>query len=711
MDLKAPLLSSSGVSRGGDSSSLAELMKKSSTRFAEVLTMLGKNYLTCVVTDGFQPVITRAISDSLAEIKKPEEKKDTDTVASPLAAAAAASSPSVPDLFAIQLLNTEKIDTYFSYSFLAYTVACIRVGVNPKGTFFALGKKYKIKYKTLEGLYRHMKNEIPQLPALPPDCLFGYYCCCLTRNSDPHQTRVQMTVWLDNLSSQYGASNRSLLSSYWYLGDDYQTQQRSQQTFHKAYLKTKAEVTTRSGNTTWIIDVDPFDESDAVSNLLQNVARNEFLEDTHNKIPNLPVGRHILITNQDATLLTLVDKAVSAGWPQCEKAVKNARDAINNAVNAGANEMVVQMKPIAKQIVDKINSKLKKKENKDDDKDTKDKDKDKDKEDDKKPPPRIGEVVEKWQFDKTQLGSRFSTDLTSNDPSAAVQALDRNVSESLEATIREKLASGAKALLGDSVADSDFIQHVAHDATEQAILFIKKITNVGSFIKSSTPFLNKRDVFERVVIGARSAGVDAMTAAVDNASIEQWKTMSAVALQLFQDIDSLKESVKKDVQWYHSLSEAATAPLLNAVDSLFEFQLSTLNTLRVTFTHTIKTKLQSGELLMSDEQTLKDVCRNTFRDVTFQAIQTLVHKTWVLVVNALLASAIQQCVEKFESTVWNDLKGAIEELESAIPDQISKMGLKIVPLTQKAASIIIGKSVDFILTKFFIKLENILFKM
>jgi hypothetical protein len=264
--------------------------------------------------------------------------------------------------------------------------------------------------------------------------------------------------------------------------------------------------------------------------------------------------------------------------------------------------------------------------------------------------------------------------------------------------------SGARQKHPMGEADIKIVQDLLEEISNRAVSVIKKYTSIGPFAKAAPLFFDKRAEMEKLVMDARTKGTDAIGVAINEGSKLMWCSMASIGLYIFNEMEKLKIDIAADMAGWQ---DEASAHFLEAADHLFNYQMCALNSLRAAFADQLKQKFQ-GEVLNSEE-TCKGIFRDTFRDLTFEVIHVLIPDGWKTVANAIVQASIVQAIHKFNTSIWPMLAEPLKELESMLPDAVTKLGLSLVDIAQKVAVFIVTKAVSAILTFFILKLEAALF--
>jgi len=663
-----------------------EALKNAGAKLGAALLTFGKNYLSCAVVAGLKPVIIAAIQDLLEETKKEvgmkvEEKDDK------LGDGKGAEQPA---LFGMELDSVRAIHTGWNYTFTSYTLYCIRVGFSKKGDFYAIGAKYEVRYAVLKNMYDKLKKEIPdtKVGPVPPDCKHGAYCCCLEYKPDMVGSQTAMATYLNSLAKTHPTAKS--LPAFYYLGDDYEQQQRAFVVFEAAFAATKAELVKGEFHQ----DLSPFDEGEALTALLQAIARQEIVQEVRDAWPKIPGGLCVdrMSHAADMAVLTAIESAMGVGWPQAQDVVNKGKMAVQKAIDAGADKLVEALKPVLKKILTLVQSKLNKKEEKED------------KEESKKKKTEIGDYISQWRFDKTAIGKKFYDGLGEKDARAALENVKDEFDKAVEDTLEEKMKAGLEKILGEKAASLEIVTLILEHVAKQAVGVLKRFTTIKPLMSASAGIFTVRAKLEKDVVAAKGDQKAAL-AAVETASAEMWKTFPDAGLLLYSKIDKLKAHIDSE---FREVSDEAREPLTDIADELYNQQMKALNSLRTQFLLGLKTKLDENTL-KSEEQTL-DVIRVSFRELVFSIIHILVVDSWKGISDGLIASAIIQVKTKFEADVWPTIASGLEEVQKFIPKEVEDLGLKIEPLAKSVAMILLEKGTRWALTKLIIKLELVLFE-
>jgi len=672
------------------------IIENAGKRLGEVLKTLGEKYLQAVIANGLAPVFTTALKsftddaknqvkakmeslldDAKSDLGKGDEKEDK---------LGDSKGAEIADIFAVELDSCQVIHTGWSYSFTAYTVFCVRVGTNKDGSFFSLCKKYQINYQTLKNMHSNLKTELKEekIADLPPDAKHGTYCMCLTHKTDLPGTEAAMKTYLKELSSKYFKA-KSLPNTF-YLGDKWKQQQRAKKIFDEAFAATKKVVIKGE----YYREIDPFDEGQAITQLLRSVARNEVVPQMREKIPKLPVCYGKLVASMDQLLLTTIDTTMSTVWPVAQKTVDVAKEKVMDLVDKGSEKLVEAIKPVLQKIVELVKSKLEKKEEKKDD----------NKEMKKKT--EVGDFVKNWRFENTDIGKQFYNGLNNEDAKGALDKLSANLNSAINDAIEKRLQDGMQKLLGEK-ASMEVVQLVIEHIAEQATQIVKRFTTITPLMNASKSFFSVRADFEQKLKAARGGGADSLLKAIDEGSLAFWKTLPSIGIQLYKDMENVKTQIKSELS---KLSEEAVAPLLDVADAMYKFQMKALNSVRTQLV--VKLKSEVNNIAASD-QALENTLRSTFRDLIFNNVQILVSEAWTSVADAIVQSSIVQVIAKFDEIVWDKVTPALEAIQALIPEQLANLGLKIEKLAHSVAEILIESATTWVIVKLTIKLEEILF--
>jgi hypothetical protein len=369
-------------------------------------------------------------------------------------------------------------------------------------------------------------------------------------------------------------------------------------------------------------------------------------------------------------------------------AVDAVKDKILKTIDSGAAKLVGELKPVIAKILALVQSKLKKKS------------------EEKEEPqrgPQFGDVVSKWQFQRSEIGKQFWENLNKHDAREAMNALRDNSETAMEQFLQAKMASGLKAVLGDKTASLEIVQVVMEAIAEQIVKTLNKFTTLKPLMKGAEKLFDCRLELEKDLCANRTGGADAIAKSLEFASKNMWKTLPGIGLRLFIDIYNIKGNIESSLS---GVCDEGKKPLTDVTDALYTLQMKALNALRVQLINQLKTRLPS--MSGSDDQ-VKECVRTTWRELTFNIIGIVMKETWVQLCEAFTVSCIEQVKEKFNKDIWPPIKEGLNEIQSLIPAQLSDMGLKIEPMALKVSTIIIEKGVRWAMTKLLLKVEATLF--
>jgi len=498
-----------------------------------------------------------------------------------------------------------------------------------------------------------------------------------------------MKTYLKALAKEHPTSKS--LPSYYYLGDDYELQQRQYAVFQAAFEATKAELVRGGG----LSGLPPFNEGEALTQLLQAIAKQDVVPEVRANVFKLPGGlcEWRAYYYADMAVLSAIDSAMAVGWPKAQDAVSAGTKAVQKAIDSGAEKLVEELKPVLKKVLTLVQSKLSKKDE--------GKEEHKEERESKKKKTEIGDYISQWRFDKTAIGKKFWDALDSKDAKEALDGLQNEFDKAVEETLEEKMKAGVDKILGEKAANLEIVTLILEHVAKQAVGCLKKFTTIKPLISACSGLFAVRTQLEKDIIAGK-ADQKAVAAAIDKASAEMWKTFPDAGLLLYSKMDKLKANVVS------GLSDDALEPLTDIADSLYAEQMKALNSLRTQFLLGLKSKNDSGDL--KTDEAITAAIRSGFREIVFSIIHILVVDSWKGIAENLIQSAIVQVNEKFEADVWPTIASGLEAIQSLIPEPVANMGLQIEPLAKSVAEFLLQKGVNWALTKLVIKLELVLFE-
>jgi hypothetical protein len=659
-----------------------------------VMESFGKNYLSSMVANALKPVITDALMSMMDDTKKevgmkPEDKENGDK------------GNEQKDLFGMQLDSCRKVATSWGFEFTSYTLYAIRVGYNKGGNFYALGAKYEVRYNVIRVMWdkvakENEKDKKEKDAPLPPDCLHGTYCCCLERKSDMSGTEAAMKGYLVAFAAAHRSS--SALASHFYLGDNYEAQQRSKVVFDEAFSQTQAALIKGE----YIRDLPPYDEGEALKALLLAVSRQDIVP-VLRPLMQLPggVGAGFAERSLNTTIVGMVDVAM-AGWPVAQAVVDKAKVKVQEMIDSGAQKLVDALKPVLKKVFELVQSKLAKKDEGKEEK-----------LEEKKKKTEIGDYLNQWRFDKTEIGKKLYEALGGGaNAYDALLALQGDFDNAVTSSVEAKMKDGVANIIGEKAASMELVSLILEAVAKQALGVIKRFTTIKPLMSASHGVFLAYNTFIQMLkasYGAASfkpdAHVETVAPLIETCSQDMWKSFPDAGLLLFSKMDALKAHIKSE---FPDVCDEALEPLTSCADELYSQQMIALNSMRVEFIKTIKAKL-TGDALKSFDSA-HEIVRTAFRDLVFAQIHSLALDGWKKVSCNLIKSAIIQVQKKFEETVWPTIASALEAIQSMIPEQLASIGLKIEPMARAVANIILEKGTNWALNKLIIKLELVLFE-
>jgi hypothetical protein len=662
---------------------MQEALSNGTKRLKDCISLFGKNYVACIVSESLKPCITDAIMELLEETKaevgmKGGEEKATDKIADVPA--------DQSDLFAMDMSHCSAIHTAWYYTYTSYTLHCIRIGYK-KDKFFALGRRYQVGYRVLQDMHHKLKKEQADRPPanLPPDCLHGEYCCCLKHKADLNNSQDIMHKFMADLSKMYCTSK--VVPAHFYLGDNYEAEQRAHKVFETAFELTRAEVYKGA----WRRQVKPFDEGEALLELLRTVAIQEICPEVRANNPLVKTMGARAYYRSDSVVLTAVDTAFQGGWPAVQTAVNKARDSVQAKIDEGAAKLVEALKPVVKKVLELVQSKMAKKEQKEESKEKK--------------KPEIGDSMADFRFERTGLGGKFYNDLANEDTKAALQALEDSLDGSMSAHLEVIMKAGAKAFLGDRMGDFEIVQALMEKMAEVCVKLLGKYSTVVPLITSSKRLFALRSDCE-ANLKQNKANKEAALKSLDEISLAMWKELPMAGIALFREVDKIKEKVQAEMS---DAPESAVEPLLEAADMMFAAQIKALNTARSQFISRLKTKFAEAGML-DNENTIGQTVRETFREVVFPLINIMVVESWKCVGAAYIVSAVEQGKAMFQEKIWPAIAAGLNELQNLIPESLTSMGLKIEPLALTLSNILLSKGINSAVTKLILAFEAKIFE-
>jgi hypothetical protein len=434
----------------------------------------------------------------------------------------------------------------------------------------------------------------------------------------------------------------------------------------------------------------PFNEGEAVTILLQNFAKEFIQPDLYKLVPDVPVCRWRLLWGMDSAVEQAIEVAMKA-WDPVQDKINEAGKFIQKEIDNGADKLVEAFKPLLSKILGIVKEKLK------------GDDKKEEKSDDKKEV-AIGDIIAEWNFSKTEIGQKFSSSLNKTTAKAALSDIEGQLADAIKVTLEEKIDAAAKNALGAGRANIEIVKLVIEKVAQQIGKIIRRYTSAERLLRAAGPMAGHLEQLETDLAAKKASKEDAVKV-INEASAKMWKELAPAGLRMYQKFRTLHKEIKSDLS---GVCDEAVDPLLELVDNLFIVQMRVLNAVRVVFTENLKSKIDTDNILASDDS-VKTAVHTVFASAVFDHIDLLTRESWTTTADALIASALAQVLEIFNKDVWPVIVKPLELLQNMVPEALAKAGLNIPPIALQICTMLITKGVTAVLTKLIIAFEKALF--
>jgi len=434
-------------------------------------------------------------------------------------------------------------------------------------------------------------------------------------------------------------------------------------------------------------DMDPYNEHEALIELLQAYADKAIFSDIDAKMPE-GVGR-----NAAHNLVLNAIEGAAAPFGAAMDAASAAGAKVTEKVQAEGKKLVDALRPILAKVVELAQSKMKKDEEKEEEK----------KESKEEKSVEVGDVVKQWHFAKTEIGSKMLKEFDGKKkPGDAIKDATDDLKKAISNGVRQPLEGIASKIHVPSGHAGRFVARAVERIVERITNLILELTTLDGFLESANEISTVVDGIEDALSksGAEKAKVDQ---AINDGSTALWKNGTAkVAIQLFTRIWKLEEKIKSVMS---GQPEEASAPLLELLNHIFEVQLRAFNGLRVAYI----AKLRELAAEAKDADGLVQASRTALKTVIDPVLNLLAYHHWVKAHDAFFESAKVIIFNLFDNEVWPAVKTGLDAIQSLIPEDLGKMGLQIEPMARAIVHLMLNKLLVWAFKKVFCLFEKALF--
>jgi len=472
------------------------------------------------------------------------------------------------------------------------------------------------------------------------------------------------------------------------VGDNWKAQQRSKKIFFAAFVQTLAGEGLKQY---YQPEIPPFDELEAVIELLNILAINKLLAPILEPIEKqeMPAAvKNQTLNSARNAVVTAIEKGAQA-WAPLQVAAAKAGEIATKAVSDSADKFVNMLKDLIAKVVNLIKEKM------GDEKDEKE-----DKKEEKSS--GIGSISSVWKFEKTDVGKKFAEHLLKETSDVATKHVSKDIMGEIQNHVRKPIEAARKKMAEVfKVLNNKFIRNAIEHPVTKIMDFIIEITSLEGFLAAGEKFGATIAELEKKYVAAAGKKAD-LEKLVDEASHALWLALADECVTIWEKIYGLKAKVAAT---FSGDPEYVTEPLVDLFQGFFRVQIKGLNSIRILYCKKLRATLPETK----DADGASQASRTALRDAIFPTIDTLVNLHWVATHDALTGVLKAYIVDKFTTDVWPELSKPLEELQSAIPEEIAKMGLDVVALGLSIVTMLLESGVGFVAVKVGMILEESLF--
>jgi hypothetical protein len=655
-----------------------EKVEEAGKKLGELVVTIGKSYLSAVVADAFGPAISDGIGGLLGDEKAvfvrdestPKLAEDKDE--------------KLPDAVFVEVTDAHVIEPKFGAHFLAYTTYAVRIGYLGEGAdrhFYVNAQHFKIRYRQLAIAPEKVKldHKEAKLAPLPPPYKFGGTCCfCIVQK--PGDLKAHTVEVKQYFKTLHNAPFSDGLASHFRVGPSWKEQQAAKQVFFAAL----ASVEKAEGLPTGSPSLEPFDESEAVLDLLRHYAVEKLLSEILDPIEAQDVPAMVKKNLKDAVLgaLETAIETAGKGWEPAQVAANKAGAVVTKKCQEGADKIVELLKPVLAKVVGIIQEKLSKKESKEDE--------------EKEAKKASGYYASTWKFEKTHIGKSFHGKLTTESPVDAIKHLTTEIQKSLKIAVQTPLNKATEALGALGLASNPWIHKHITVVAKKIVDYIGEVTTLDAMLDVTQKLAASVHKLEEE--GAKLKKEE-LGKWVDKVSTTLWKDLSGEAVELYIKTISLEGKVNTLL---HGDPASVKAPLVSLLGEIFAIHVKALNSVRVLYVRKLKATVHEAK-------DVKTASKEALRDAIFETTDILVGEHWNQALGALKVAAQAMLIAKFEEEVWGEIKEALAPIDELIPEELKSLGLSISALAFKVASLIISAGAGWAFKKIAFRLEEAVF--
>jgi len=315
----------------------------------------------------------------------------------------------------------------------------------------------------------------------------------------------------------------------------------------------------------------------------------------------------------------------------------------------------------------------------------------------------VGDIVSKWQFQKTAIGKTLYENLEKQSTVEAVKGTSSEVVSKLREAVKKPLDAIVEVLCGTVFVQDWWVQWQIWWMARRITNFICEITTLEGFLEAAHKLATAVDKHVEEEGKHCTGKKEEVEKFVNGASAALWKSLADEAVGLWTKIYSLNAAIESV---FSGQPDEVTQPLYDLLSGIFEVQVRGFNMIRVLYTRKLTESLTEAK----DHDGLKAASRKALREAIFETINLLAKEHWTRLVDALTAAAQAYVINQYTNEVWPTIKSGLDELVSLLPDEISSIGANIEGMVLKISLIMINKGVAWAMGKIALRMEKAVFE-
>jgi hypothetical protein len=673
---------------------MQQLLTDAGVHGGKVIASLGINYVKGAIMGVMVPMLTDALKEALDEAKsevKGDEKAESKG-RQPLDVRLWKDEKETGlDTNCLHLESCPTQYVWFGPEWTGYKMYTVKFGTDKKSNlFYAVGYDVTLRHSNMRqldaGVRKEFKDakELTALPVLPPDCMHGTKCFCMVRTVDTHAQLHLMRPYVEALAKKPFCHSK-YAADLFRIGDDYSSQALLKAVFDQAVIDTVEEFLGRPA-CKWCEFKEPFDEAEAIRQLLYLVVSHEFLPRLRGMV-NPPVCAANARLTAESALLGVLNTAADS-WAASMDAVNKLKSEALKAVEEAGATLIEKLKPHLIKVLEKVNSKMKKGGEK--------------KEEEKPVPQKMGDVTFTWNFHRTPIGSKLHTAMGAGKAKEAIHAAEPELNP--RTVLEAELRGIAEAIGGDGMADVPGIKEAIAELSGKMNEQIYRFNTLQPLLIAVQSLATVRDEGE-AALGAAAGKPEEIAKAIDAQSAALWDNgLTKSVMQMFCEYTRIRNSVK--VAYNGDTPEKAATAMIDFVDYLFQGHVRALNAVRVRYITLLRGFLVGDAI--ADKDVIATNSKTAFRQAFFEVADILVDDFWVNMCQNIVLFACATAFAKFDKEVWPSMEEVLEPIKSILPEPVAKANVhtKIIKMIIK---VVIDKAMTFITTKLLIFAEKKLF--